>query len=300
MGLPKRSQMVVSLKLTHHIPSLNLTHHTPSLEHAQARPPLKPVAMDKSSYQLVRYKGYEIATNRGTIQKWRDGSLDWSNVLLSDEVYTNVAKALRATDVEMKGTFGTSDVSEIAKIIATEGELQLTTAELREKTEQRRREMLNYIHKYYVDPKSKKPHPITRLENAFEAMKIRVDPHTPAERQVQDKVIKRLPEFLPVKKCVIEGILTVPTSFLGQAMGVVTSFAQIQSESYTASECRMSIQVLPGSYDALMSKLSSATKGNATFEVAGGMAASTEDDGAAGGKGKGKRGKGKGKRGKRK
>lgn len=57
-------------------------------------------------------------------------------------------------------------------------------------TEKRKREMINYIHKYYTDPRSKIPHPVTRIELAFEKVRPNVDPFKPADQQAQDLVKK--------------------------------------------------------------------------------------------------------------
>ena len=65
---------------------------------------------------------------------------------------------------------------------------------------------MNYVHKYYVDPKTKTPHPVMRIEAAMEELKFRVDGDVPAERQVQD-FIRKLPDVLPIKKCEIIGQL---------------------------------------------------------------------------------------------
>jgi len=70
---------------------------------------------------------------------------------------------------------------------------------------------VNYVHKYYIDPRTKTPHPVLRIENAFEELKITVDPDAPAERQLQEKVLRRLPEVLPIRKTEMCGTLTGKT-----------------------------------------------------------------------------------------
>lgn len=32
--------------------------------------------------------------------------------------------------------------------------------------------LVTYLNKYFVDPKTKTPHPVTRIENALEAIKV--------------------------------------------------------------------------------------------------------------------------------
>ncbi len=147
-----------------------------------------------------------------------------------------------------------------AKIIVEKGELQLTASERKDFVDQKRAEigietlnsvaiifllisihLVNYIHKYFVDPRAKTPHPVTRIEAALDTLKIRVDPDIPVEKQVQGMciccdvlcdvhsscivlsmlphspasdidicadILKRLPEVLPIKRQEVEGTLT--------------------------------------------------------------------------------------------
>jgi ribosome maturation protein SDO1 len=62
------------------------------------------------------------------------------------------------------------------KIIMEKGEYNLSTAERKEKVEKKRKEIINYIHKYYTDPRSKTAHPVTRIEGALSEIKYNIDP----------------------------------------------------------------------------------------------------------------------------
>jgi ribosome maturation protein Sdo1 len=71
-----------------------------------------------------------------------------------------------------RAAFGTDNQTTIITRILTDGELQLSAAERKDKVDKRYREIVTYIHKSYADPKSKLPHPVTRIENALEEMKV--------------------------------------------------------------------------------------------------------------------------------
>jgi len=241
----------------------------------------------------VRYKvgkdSFEILTKPGAVLKFKDGKLGFGNVLFADEIFADQNKGQRANEPDLIKVFGTSNVEEVAKKIIELGDLQLTASERKEKVDKKRAEMVNYIHKYYIDPRTKCPHPVLRIENAFEELKITVDPDTPAERQLQEKVLRRLPEVLPVKRSEMAGTLTVPHGVLGQAQGIIKKFASISAESYNADGCVMEIAIVPGDYDTFMSELRDITKGDFQFDIAGGAAASTDEEPTPE-KGKGKRG----------
>lgn len=251
--------------------------------------------------QLVRFKTakhtFEVMTKPGAVLKYREGTVGYDNVLMSDMIFKNQAKAERAKTEDLKEAFNTENVEEIIKIILEKGELQLSAAERKEKVDRKRAEIVNYIHKYFIDPRNKLPHPVTRIELALDELKIRVDGEIPAERQAQD-VIKRLPDVLPIKKCEMEGQLIVPHKVLAQAMGIVAKWCTIQRESYTADGCTMDVAVVPGDYDTLMLELHKVTKGEFSFEIAGqaAKAVSQEADTRPKPSGSGAKGKGKGKK----
>jgi len=241
-------------------------------------------------HQMVRYKSgkytFEVLTKVGSVLKYRDGKLGWDNVPFADEVFKNFSKAERAKSEELRQVFGTDNATECMKKIVESGELQLTTAERKEKVEQKRAEIINYIHKYFTDPKTKLPHPVLRIENAVDQLKIKIDPDIPAEKQASD-IVKKLPEILPIKKTQMEGTLKVPSEKAGSVTGVVQKWAHIQKEEYESSGCVYNITLVPGNYDQFMSDLQRVTKGDFEFNIDGAEnGAATSEDQATGKKGK--------------
>jgi len=254
-----------------------------------------------SASQIVRFKAgkitFEAMTKVGSVLKFRDGKLGWDNVPLVDEVFKNSQKGERANSEELKAAFGTENVVECLKAIVEKGELQLTSDERKDKVEKKRAEIVNYIHKYYIDPKLKTPHPVVRIENALTTLKIKVDPDIPTERQCQD-IVKKLPEVMPIRKMEMEGTLTVTHQYVGAVSNVIQQWAKVLRENYTSDGCTMELSMVPGDYDSFMSDLQKATKGDFQFDIAGQETATDEEDkGKKGGK-KGaaaQRGRGKGK-----
>jgi len=216
-------------------------------------------------------------------------------VLVSDDVFRNHQTGDKAASVDLQDAFGTTVMRDCALQILEKGEIQLTTAERKELTEQKRREIVSYIHKYYLDPKTKLPHPITRVELALDQMKFHAvydqDTHTQIEA-----IMKKMPEFMPVKKMEIEGVLIVAHKFAGQVAGVVPKFATIGKEDYSDAGIQYTLSVVPGDFDPFMAELNRITKGDFQFNVDGAAfanapVASSSSSGDA--KGKGKKGKGK-------
>jgi len=237
--------------------------------------------MSSKDYQIVRHKvggsNFEVLTKIGSVLKYRKGNLGWDNVLLADEIFKNASKAEKAKDSDLKTAFGTDDIIECAKIIVENGELQLTANERKEFIEKKRAEIVNYIHKYFIDPRTKTPHPVVRIEAALEELKIRIDPDTPLDKQISD-IVKRMPEVMPIKKEEIEGTIKIPHKHMGAASGIITKSASIRRERYDDEACVMDITLVPGDYDSLINDLNRVTKGEYTFDIEGGAMMATSED----------------------
>jgi len=255
--------------------------------------------------QVVRYKSgkhsFEIGCKPGAPMQYRAGKLGINNVLETDVVWKDLNKGDRASAADLKEVFRTDNQLECIQRILDEGQIQLTDAERKEALEMRRREIVTYLHKYYVDPKTKYPHPVTRIENALVEIKYRVDPDLPVEKQVTE-IMRNLPTVLPVKKQEMVGFITIPHAHLGQAQGQLKKLATVKHERYIDAGCEFEVAIVPGDYEALLSTLSSACKGEFEIKIEGAPTSpppSTSDDGGKGKKQRGgKQGGGEGRGGK--
>lgn len=156
--------------------------------------------------------------------------------------------------------------------------------------------LVNYIHSYYINPQTKTPHPVTRIENALDQLRIVIDADAPVDRQVKE-IVKRLPEILPIRKQgEIEGILTVPNDHIGSAAGPIKRWCTVKNEKYTNEGCTMEVSIISGDFDSFIAEMAKATKGDFNFSVQGtpvGTATMEEDVQPTKGKAKGAKAKAK-------
>ena len=166
-----------------------------------------------STNTVVKYKvgkdTFEIICKSETVMRYRNGKLSRDKVLVSDVIYQDANKGNRAKASDLSKIFGTTDQSQIVEKILIEGEYKLTTKENREKIDQQRRAIVNYIHTNFVDPKSGLPHPATRIDEVLTQIKLRVDPDTPAEYQFL-KVRRQINDVIALKS--LETMVTSATS----------------------------------------------------------------------------------------
>jgi rRNA metabolism SBDS family protein len=185
-----------------------------------------------------------------------------------DAVFKNSHKGERFSDAELQEAFETSNVEEVCKIIATKGEVQTNTSDRQKAMDEKRAAVVNYIAKYYIDPKTKKPHTLLNIQNALEAAKIRIDVDAPVDEQVK-KAYSKLLEFIKLKRSEIEGKLSIPHKVLGQSQAVVRKYCQINKEDYTNDGVEMRVALVPGDFDTFMKELAGVTKGDFQFDVDG-------------------------------
>eukprot|EP01095_Lingulamoeba_sp_RSL-Kostka_P010206 TRINITY_DN3635_c1_g1_i1.p1 TRINITY_DN3635_c1_g1~~TRINITY_DN3635_c1_g1_i1.p1 ORF type:complete len:260 (+),score=83.05 TRINITY_DN3635_c1_g1_i1:75-854(+) len=228
--------------------------------------------MSQRNYQLVRYKvnrnNFEVMVNPGAVMKYRKKTItDIQEVIYSDVIYKNQSKAEQASEADLSQGFETEDVMACIEIILQKGEVQLTSAERKAKVEKKRLEIINFIHQNYVDPASKKPIPVVRIENALETMKFKPDGNIPTDKQLA-KLLKKLPEYIPLKKMIMSGALTIPNKYIGQAQNVVHKYCETGKESW-GNAWTVEVSIVPGVYDNFIRDISSATQGEFNFNIDG-------------------------------
>jgi ribosome maturation protein SDO1 len=223
-------------------------------------------------FQFVRYKSgkhtFEILCHPGTVLKYRDGQLDMDKVLFADNIFKNYSTGDRAKEAELIEVFGTSNQQECIKKILDTGEYHLSTKERQELVEKKKREMINFVHKNYIDPRNRLPHPVVRIEQAFKDLKVlNVDPFKPAEKQVQD-IYSKLVEKIPLRKTLVYASLQLKHQFIGAGMPVAHRYAQVSGEKYDHIGVTMDLALPPGDYDALVNDLHKVCKGDFRLEIA--------------------------------
>ena len=188
---------------------------------------------------------------------------DISSILVSDEVYSDANKGSRASTEKLIKHFKTTDATEIAKQIMARGELNLTTDQRRKMVEEKRKQIVEYINKSFVDPKSHLPHPIMRIEAAMEQARVSIDPHKRAEDQAKD-VVDALRTILPLKSETVRLIVRVPPQFASQSYSVIKTTGELKAEEWQSDgSLRVVIEMNAGMRGTFIDRLGSVTKGSA-------------------------------------
>jgi ribosome maturation protein SDO1 len=188
---------------------------------------------------------------------------DLSSILISDEIYSDANKGSRVSDDKLKKHFKTTNSTEIIKQILTKGELNLTTDQRRKMVEEKRKQIIQYINKNFVDPKSKLPHPIPRIENALEDVRVVIDPFKKAEDQIK-LVVDSLRKILPLASETLNLTITIPKSSASNSISFIKSSGSMISEEWLSDgSLKVRIEINAGIRGNFLDRLGSLTKGTA-------------------------------------
>ncbi len=109
-----------------------------------------------------------------------------TQLLVIEEIYSDANKGTRASTEKLQKAFGTTDAVKIADEILRRGELQLTTDQRRQLVEDKRKQIVAFLVRHCIDPRTGTPHPPLRIEQALSQIRMTIDPFKSAEEQAED------------------------------------------------------------------------------------------------------------------
>lgn len=185
-----------------------------------------------------------------------------SEVLVSDTIFTDANKGTKPSEERLKKAFGTTDTLQIARTILKRGILQLTTEQRRQLTEDKRKQIIAFISRHSVDPKTNLPHPPLRIEQAMEQIHYSIDAFKEAEEQAKE-IIKLLRPILPLKIAQVSVDIRIPPEYASKVYGTVKGYGTIKREEWRADGSWAAVVEMPaGLYGPFLEKLGQVTRGN--------------------------------------
>lgn len=192
---------------------------------------------------------------------------DISQVLVSDEIYSDSGRGTRASAEKLQKAFKTDDAAEIAEHILRHGDLGLTTDQRRKMVEEKRKRIIDEIARTYVDPRSHLPHPPTRIEQAMKDARTTIDPQKPIPEQVT-RIVDELRSVIPLKSETLSLEVTVPAQYAAQSYSALKLAGSLRREDWLPNGSLRAILEIPAaSRPGVLDRLASVTKGTATAEM---------------------------------
>ncbi|MAK40577.1 MAG: ribosome assembly factor SBDS [Euryarchaeota archaeon] len=188
---------------------------------------------------------YEILVDPELVEKWKQNSdsIKISDLLAIEEIWIDAKNGDRPTSDSLENIFGTTNLDECVIKILKEGSIQLTTLQRKKIVAEKRKQIINQISSTATDPKTRLPHPITRIENALDEIRFSIDPFKSVESQV-DKAVNLLRPIIPLQFITVKLAFKIP----GKDYGGVSQLLResIQKEEWLSDGTWACIVSVPG------------------------------------------------------
>lgn len=231
--------------------------------------------VDLSGKSVVRAKfqgnRFELIVNPELALKHKMGLLDESitinEILEVDEIFQNASKGERAADEILEHCFETTELMVIAEKILQKGELNLTAEQRQVFFEKKRKQIVNLLSKTCINPKTRTPHPPTRIENAMKEAKVMINPSQSAEDQLKN-IISELRKVIPISMETVKLVVKIPPEFTGKAYGEIKRKGQIEKDEWQKDGSWIAVvSIAAGVQGEFMEQVQGMTKGRSEIKV---------------------------------
>jgi ribosome maturation protein SDO1 len=190
-----------------------------------------------------------------------------SQLLVIDEIYSDAGKGTRASAEKLQKAFSTEDPLTVAEEIMKHGELQLTTEQRRQLVEDKRKQIIAFVARNCIDPRTGTPHPPIRIEQAMNQIKYSIDPFKSADEQAK-AVIEELRALLPIKMEQMRVAVKILAEFAPKGYGAVKGYGTISREEWQADGALVAVVEMPaGLYGPFLERLGKVTQGTIQTKV---------------------------------
>ncbi|MFH1249300.1 MAG: ribosome assembly factor SBDS [archaeon] len=214
----------------------------------------------------IRIKGkqFEILVDLDSAVKLKKtGQGSALNILAVNTVFIDIKKGMHAGAEDLKAAFGTDDLETVVAHIIKNGELHLPLEYRREETEAKRKQVVDFLARNCIDPRTGTPHTPTRIETALHESHINLD-NRPIQEQIP-LVIKELQKILPLRIETKKLRIRISANYIGSAYSMIKEFKE--KEEWLDDGSLMCVINLPaGMQLEFYDKLNKATHGSVLTE----------------------------------
>jgi ribosome maturation protein SDO1 len=213
-------------------------------------------------------KKFEVLVNPDLAFDYKQGKqVNLDEMVISDAVYTDLRRGLRASPELLRRFFGTDDVVKVAAEIVKRGELQLTAEQRRRLLEAKKRQVINYIARSAIDPKTKLPIPPSRIEAAMEQAGVGVDLYKSVEEQAIE-IVKKISRIIPIKLARALLRVVIPAEYAARVYSQLQKLGEVKSMDWrTDGSLVAELEIPAGLQQEVIDKLNKLTQGNVDVKI---------------------------------
>ncbi len=211
---------------------------------------------------------FEVLVNPDLAMQLREGKkVNLDDLIIGDYVYKDARKGLKASPEALKKVFGTTDIKRIAVEIVKRGEIQLTTEQRRKLIEAKRKQIITFISRNAIDPRTKAPIPPKRIEIAMEQARVGIDPFLDVEKQAMN-VIKAISRILPIKIAKAILLVRVPPAYSGRIYSQIPKLGEVKKTEWkNDGSLIVELEIPAGMQNEVIGKINSLTRGEAEIRI---------------------------------
>ncbi len=190
-----------------------------------------------------------------------------SQLLVSEEIYSDASKGSRASAEKLEKAFKSTDALKIAEDIMRKGELLLTTDQRRQLVDEKRKQIIAFLARNCIDPRTGTPHPPLRIEQALSQIRLSIDPFKGAEEQARD-IVDQLRPLIPLRIEQMKVAVKIFAEHAARAYGAVKNFGTITREEWQSDGTWVGVVEMPaGSYGPFVERLGKLTQGTIQTKI---------------------------------
>ena len=228
------------------------------------------VSLDEAVVARFKHgsKTFELLVDPDLSMSMKSGNeVDLEDLLASDDIFEDASSGDRASEDAIKKSFRTTDLKEICTKIILKGDIQLTTRQRKEMLERKKKRVLNIIHRNAINPQTRTPHPLTRIEKAMEQARVHIDPFKKDEELVKT-VLKAIRPLIPIRFEEVSVAVKISSTDAPKAYGDVRKFGELVREEWQNDGCWIGVVKIPaGAQEEFYDLLNRLTKGEAETKL---------------------------------
>ena len=205
---------------------------------------------------------FEILVDLDEALKFKKGESQYL-VVEGDRIFEDVKKGNVAAKNDLEIAFRTADVDTIAKEIVKHGEIQTDQEHRDGERDKKIKQVVDFLSKNAVDPKSGNPITPERLKSALEESKVNIK-NTPIDTQIKE-ILEKVSAIIPIKIETKRIKITVPAIQTGKVYGLLTQYKEKENWLNDGS-LEIVVSIPAGITLEFYDKLNSMTHGSALTE----------------------------------
>lgn len=205
---------------------------------------------------------FEIIVDLDDALKFKRGETSFLNIE-GDRIFSDAKKGFKASNNDLELAFGTTEPTEIGKMIIKSGEILIDQAHRDEEKEKKIKQVVDFLATNSIDSQSGRPHSIERIKTALIDAHVNIK-NIPIENQINE-ILDQISKIIPIKVETKKVKIIIPATHTGKAYGIVNTYKD-KEIWLDNGDLEVIVNVPAGIIIDFYDKLNSITHGSALTE----------------------------------